>query len=1126
MAIATTGPFELERVKTDPGYEPIYLVEIHSVGTQAFFATDEPAFVGKWTAGDGLVAGGDIKANDDYPTYNTFLHQLRNGGIAPIRHDLDPAGFARTGDTQIRILNQELFNHITDSAAISNAFIRVRLGFRDTEYKDYIDIFSGRVDDFVANYDAMTLEAIDDTVKNLIPIPPQFGADFFPQSITVGGAIPIVLGDIDRVPFTQTVGDVTGTLAREFTALDDSLFIYETTAPFPPSGELTITPAGSGTVETLTYETVQITIIQNVALLEFTDLTRTAPTLIAANAEVDLTSIVYQYVNSIGPISLRRIRELDNLSHPTAAPVVKNVPLEPSGTDWRKVRVAEFTASQNPLMATVASEDRAPNLILNGEGDGIPGVLGWTVINGAWDSFTPAGESEPVIRGTAPGGGPTPAELVQDIPTVEQAKYRITFSMRKVTGGTSSSFITLRIGTAVSPAAIYDFGQFDSTVDTPFELVFSAISTSTRITLIADKGGGGGGFSAYWDHIQVYDVTSENPALMIRSLINRHAPTIGIDEATFDEAEIEYNDSGSRLAGVLEETEELQSLLGRIAQQFRAKTFLGEDGNQRWKFFSNSANAITRFGPGEVDKGSMRVTQENIDTIYTRFFVYFNRDPSVTAGTLGGRTAYRGVLFATPDGTNSVDDAALQLICQQARDEHKVDRVFEVFADFIPDAGTASSLLSLITRLGTHRRVIVDFTSYLNASPYEIGDIVRIAHPLIPPSANNVTYEILAKESIPNGCFTAIQAAEIRQSAFNSFTEKWEPEVFVVPSLVQFENWEAPPPPVLFPVDDACNPFTENWEPVTTLLTEHFNYWTTDTPGVFGGTPVEITRAMTHGWNFEDATAPATVEQASVSLRMPIASQVQSQSQIYHRLDYTDETSLTRVVGPGTHNAMQFNNNLGSLVGQGVRLSNYGLTEFDLEATWQFWVYLDVKNDGSMPIYQSRREVTLGSRPTDEDVYLSVWYDAPTDRFKLSVADRVVGGGSLIGQAFLDAMGNTLVASTLGSPALATWYHLVVGWDPATSTVSLSVNDVAETPVVVTPDFDVTFVTNVEPAAAGTSTNGTQVGIMINAPRSVGGSPLGWTGRMALLYHWQRLLTSAEITAQYAGGAGASITIT
>ena len=1134
MPIPTTPQFSIAKAQLQ--YEPIILVEFQSAGV--LLASRDPEFSGKWLPGDGLVPGSGVGVPDsDYPAYLTNLRKISDGGVDTISFEIDPQGVASTSSTGVEILNEDLFSHLTASSELGNAAVRIRLGFVGGNYQDYMTIFSGVVDDFVANYESFSLDFIDDIVRNDFEIPPLTGADFFPRTQSPNVAIPIILGDVRDVGTTLHDSDAASFLANVTGSGDTAIFLLDPNVRMPRAGEILIT-SNSGN-ETLQYTQVDTVISFGRSLTRLTQLTRASAANHEALAPVTLTSVQYRHIIGFEGRELRNLRKADN-THPTTSPFTESLALSSTGGDARRIHmIQDDTLVSDGYIIDMAGPDRGLNAIVNSDANGDPAAQGWTVIAGAWNAFTPAGESEPVIRGQVAMSQVIPSELRQDVPSIVGERYRFTFTGRTDT----ADFVTVSVGTITDSQAYTAFGQIETTPEVQFEFVFISVATTTRITLLVDEATNPS--QGFFDHIQLYDMASENPGNSVQDLIRRHMPTIFPDPVTFADAVARYRDSADRMNGILTDASESQYVLTRIADQFRAKTFLGEDGKQRWKMFDNMRNPVAAIDPSTVDKGSFRVSQASPERVFSRVFIYYDRDPSLGRENLGERSSYRGLLFSTPEGTNSLDDPALGEVAKAAKVVSRDEKTLEIFADMISDPTTADRLLSLKARLVSYRPIIAEFTSYLQVIDAERGDFVQINHPLLPAPQQGVRFEVVSKQILPNGMLTAWRCEEVRQTVFAQYIETWEPTELRLPSLIQQEDWEPPPPPQLAepgsPGTNVCNPLIETWEPRTLIFSDSFNAVQSDTPSApLTATDIALTRQMVYGLDFSGTPAD-TVQIEDTELAGTLMSN--SSATVFYSVKPGEPQTFNnaRVVGPGTNNAIQINNT-GELVqssGGNITLrKNKGEVSSDLlsgrldnDFAFSIWAYLTETSTTQIVV----EATSIKSNPFDSTprhMYFIIWFDAVAARFKAGMGEELVDVFNA--QTYVDNITNDVTNTTVVS--IATWYHLLLDWDASTDTVRLTVDDTTANSSVITPEWvdnleGSTFVAYVDQLEGNTR------GVSLPTPRNrvmFGSSSASiplltvdpnaiafmLNGRVALPYMWSRMLSAGEITSVYNGGNG------
>ncbi len=808
MSLEITSSFAA--TKELGGYKPVFLVELLGLGK--FYATREPEFSGLWLANQGLLADSGILADADVPEYITNIYPLRSSGIGSISYQLDSSGFARTGSASVSFLNQDLLSHELQELVLNNTVARIRLGFFGQDMADYVSIFRGNVDGHQATSETLDLDLIDDTLRQSVPTPPLVGTDFLARSFVQGNAIPIILGDVENVPAIQLIGAATDDLAFEATPASTFILTLNPNLNIPNSGELRVT--SSSGVSTVDYEGVSVSVINNVAYTRI-DLAESLAFTHPSGSDVVLFEPTYTYMFGFAVQNVRKVRR--TAGHPTVVPTVRNTPVEPTGLDHRRITIAEFeNAEQVGVNATVSSEARGVNVFPNGNQDtNVADDLtaeGWTIGNGAWDRFLPASTFDYVLRGRTNVDQAVVSDAYIDIPTTSGTRYRFTFTIKNI----DALYGQVAIGTPSAAGHYYTFEELTRTSESLYDLSFVADDTTLRITLkVGNFTPPHAATTVYFDQFDLYDLSTENPAVQLEHLILTHMPNITPHAASFAESEALWASTGDRCAGIIQQPEEDQALLGRLAQQFRAKTFLNENGEQKIVAFDQSRIPVYNFEARHVHKGTMTITRSPLTEIFTHFYVYYGRAPQDQADNtadLGGREAFQGVSFCTPFETNHSVESGLYVLAERAKQSYRLERTLEVFGDFIPDAKTAENLLSYIVRRGTHQRYICSFSSFLNAADVEVTDFVRITHRLVHPDHRGNTFEVVHKTVEANGCFTRFVCEEINPFNFGGYTEHWEPPVGLISSVIHHEAWDLPPPLAAF--DRRCNPHAENWEPI------------------------------------------------------------------------------------------------------------------------------------------------------------------------------------------------------------------------------------------------------------------------------------------------------------------------
>lgn len=784
---------EFATLKDLEGYDVVFLVEFP--GLNLFYATQEPGFTGPWLADNGLINTSRILCNADIPAYETLLKPLRNSGIGSLTTTLDPAGFARTGSGSVTFLNQGGLSSSLDNFNLNNALVRIRVGFNGSNLGDYQAIFLGVVDTYTATAETVDMVLIDDTQRLYAPVPAQTDAEFFPRSIS-NKAIPIILGDVANISAIPLYGPVSGTLAFPANTFSTYILLSNPIAKFPPTGTVEIVNFNGTNIQNIPYSAVSIFPSQNNLYTRLDLVGNLSYTFTVGSAVALNVAKPYEYLLGFLGREPRntQIAGVYSILDPIVAPA------DPSGFDARQViKFTSATEVSTSLVTTVSGAARGPNLI----------TPVWTSTSGSLTVTNQANGLTKVDVGTLVDQA-IPSVAYQDIPVTPGAKYQLSFRFKNISG----LFADILLGTVTTDSAYYSFNELNTTVAQIYSVVVQPVESPLRLSVVVTN------FSPPHaaTHVELhdtdlYDISTENPAVQLRHLVETHMGGIVLHEGSLAESANIWAGAGDRLAGIIQQTEEDQSLLGRILQQFRSTTFLNETGQQKIVTFDPSRIPAYAVTTNHVHRGSMKLGRTALSGVYTSFYVYYGRSPSVQAtGDLGGRLAFTGVSFCTPTETNHSTEPGLPLLCDGTREKFRLERTLEIFADMIPDPITAENLLSYIVRRFTHQRYTASFTSYLNMAHVETADFITIRHPLFPSSLQGSRFEVLEKVVEPNGVFTHWSCQEINPFAFGGYKEKWEPPVLVSTRSIIFDHWNLPEDAL--PTDRPCNGITERWNPV------------------------------------------------------------------------------------------------------------------------------------------------------------------------------------------------------------------------------------------------------------------------------------------------------------------------
>lgn len=160
------------------------------------------------------------------------------------------------------------------------------------------------------------------------------------------------------------------------------------------------------------------------------------------------------------------------------------------------------------------------------------------------------------------------------------------------------------------------------------------------------------------------------------------------------------------------------------------------------------------------------------------------------------------------------------------------------------------------------------------------------------------------------------------------------------------------------------------------------------------------------------------------------------------------------------------------------RSDNANLSGCDCDFTISAWVYLDTKG--------TSRSIVSKYSTTGTNREYNLYFGNGADRFRIEVSND---GTNLV----------TLDASSLGSPATATWYFIVAWHDSVANTLNIQVNN-----------------GTVDSMAHTTGVNDGTANFMIGARTGT----FYWDGRIDEVGMWKRVLSSAERAALWNSGAG------
>ena len=185
-----------------------------------------------------------------------------------------------------------------------------------------------------------------------------------------------------------------------------------------------------------------------------------------------------------------------------------------------------------------------------------------------------------------------------------------------------------------------------------------------------------------------------------------------------------------------------------------------------------------------IVEGSFGLTLESRDVVYSEFEVWFGASPQ------GGEseTDFASMTYATPKATTAPDGIALTSLCAIAEQVLGQARLKQVFAEFIPDLATANLLLSTLVLRYTARHQLVEFRTWLDAAPVQVGDYILLTHPVLLAETLPVLAEVTGKTIDCAKMQVGIIARVLLTAAWH---EPWEWTLAPTGDTTQYdEGWE------------------------------------------------------------------------------------------------------------------------------------------------------------------------------------------------------------------------------------------------------------------------------------------------------------------------------------------------
>lgn len=259
-----------------------------------------------------------------------------------------------------------------------------------------------------------------------------------------------------------------------------------------------------------------------------------------------------------------------------------------------------------------------------------------------------------------------------------------------------------------------------------FGTPFIATGSTTRISLASRFLVSS--HTSYFDEVQVVTTRRDglNPATAIAQVIDTFLDEPR-DTASFDAA---YDALvGWQFGAVLAQPGESTTLLQRMASQ--CKSLVYQDQANRWRMVVLDQSRTNQFGfaPSNIVQGSWQRLLEPIDNVYTEIYVWWGAKTG-TAGT--SPSDFQAVAYATPTTTTHPSDASLPAQCQAGLRLYGRPHRLDIYAVFLADVTSAHNLLQWLVQRRTLRHSLLQFATWLDAFPLQLGDLVTVQHPTLP----------------------------------------------------------------------------------------------------------------------------------------------------------------------------------------------------------------------------------------------------------------------------------------------------------------------------------------------------------------------------------------------------------
>ena len=783
-------------------------------GFPDFFASRPESFSGKILCGQILAITGAVICGGVYNlTADNSLVDLRDGGVSEISQSFNQDGQASVSNAAFRLINDEQLtaSQIVDRSLTEGQRVTISLGFFGGGLVDYITIFSGVVDrPSNISQEGVTFELLDGSFARHLTIPEVIGGDVFPgapQAIS-NRAVPIVIGHTESSIALNVETDASSVLSDPVSAVDTDIFIQlADTATFPAFGTITIN-GGEANEEVLSYGRREKVISTGDEVIALRSLTRNNPQTHVAGEPVVTTDERYTYLVGHELRTLAMVRDDAGTGVFTPSVTIAS----PGAT--KPVTIFSFDAAQSTGF-TVDADGKNLSASLLANGVNPVNTDGWTPTQAALSIIEDNPPTSPTsyLR-VSPVTAGSAAFAHQDVTVALDTRLVLVLYF----DGDPNASISIRAGTPASPSAYVGLEDVPVQAGTWTRrlFVFTADADETvRITLrVAGEASGPNGF---FRMIRLRPASDESPANVIRFLAQEFMPKVRLDEANLDALDADLPEV--RLAGVIDFEINSRDLFEQIAAMIGALYF--ESARGRAKFVVNDLDGdedMVLDSTVTVDRSVVYDRVRGDENIFTDFEILYDRD--ATLGT--GENAYRGKLFASPDGDNH-SSFTFVARCKAAEGLLGTRRKLTIFGYLIPDRTSAELLLVKLIDLHTVRTYDVNIRAPLATVHLEQADRVKVDSAALVDGVNEGVFRLLDKTISLSTMTVNWRARQLERGPTTLqpvliFSEQFEPTEY---TAVQFLNEQFEPTPYT-PVLIVDEPFEPTPYNLVLIVDEQF----------------------------------------------------------------------------------------------------------------------------------------------------------------------------------------------------------------------------------------------------------------------------------------------------------------